>query len=89
MRGIFEVVVVGKGVHGPFKDENGGPDRSYPWVSLNGTDGEGDPLKCTLAPGLDWNPELYKPAKVELELRNGGKIRCHGPVNAQTVRAAA
>jgi hypothetical protein len=87
MQGLFEVHIVGKGVYGPFKQENGAPDQMYPYVVLTAADGEGDPVKATYAPGLDYVPRLFVPVRVVLELREGGKLRFHGEAPA-SVKAA-
>jgi len=92
MVGEFDVVVVGKGVDGPFRRDDGtydlGPDGlpvTYPFLRLQSADpafaGE-NPRKATLGPGVVYDPPLYERVRLLVALRDSGKLRVLGPVSA-------
>ncbi len=85
MRFPADVVIVGVGKHGPFRDDIGTPreGRTYPYISIASPDGEGgDPIKATLAEGV--NPDelpRFKSVRLDFEAHQRGgalKLRTYG-----------
>lgn len=74
-----DVLVVGRGEYGPFRDDVGTPreGRTIPYVEVVSANGEGDGgvMRATCAEGVDAPPRMAQiRARFRLTARDNGKL---------------
>lgn len=91
MRFSAEVVPIGFGVYGPFKDADD-PNRTIPYLEFADSDGGGSD-RATAAEGVTFEKiALFQPIKLDFELYSANdkrKLRTYGPTGAASAPAAA